>query len=123
MASFKICVRGRRQDGLYPVYIRITHNRKVGHIKTDKCVDTRSIKKGEVVDPSVLAFCSKEILRYNEALNAVNVSSLTSSEIISFLRKLDEEISFSEYARFYVRRMIAEWKMERNAKNYRLALR
>ena len=77
MACFKICIRGRRSDGLYPVYIRIIHNRQVGYIKTDKCVDIKNIKKGEIVDPSVLAYCSKEILRYNEALNAVNLSSLT----------------------------------------------
>ena len=39
MASFKICVRVKRHDGLYPVYIRITHDRQIGYIKTDKCVD------------------------------------------------------------------------------------
>ena len=86
MASFKICIRGRRNDGLFPVFIRIIHNRKVGYIKTDKCVDYKSIKKGEIVDPIVLAYCSKEILRYNEALNAVNLSSLTVSEVIWRIR-------------------------------------
>lgn len=39
MACFKICIRERKSDGLYPVYIRITHRRQVGYIKTDKCVD------------------------------------------------------------------------------------
>lgn len=123
MATFKICVRGRRSDGLYPVYLRITHNRQVGYIKTDKCVDVKNIKKGEVVDPNILAYCAKEILRYNEALNTVDLSCLTASEVVVFLKKMDDEISFSEYARAYVRRMIVEWKMERNAKNYLLALR
>ena len=123
MATFKICVRGRRSDGLYPVYIRITHNRQVGYIKTDKCVDVKNIKKGEVVDPHVLAYCSKEILRYNEALNSVNLANLTIQEVISFLKKLDDEISFSQFARSYVKKMMIEWKMERNAKNYRLAIR
>ena len=123
MATFKICIRGRRSDGLYPVYLRITHNRQVGYIKTDKCVDVKNIKKGEVVDPNVLAYCAKEILRYNEALNTVDLSCLTAPEIVVFLKKMDDEISFSEYARFYVRKMTVEWKMERNAKNYLLALR
>ena len=86
MASFKICIRGRRNDGLFPVFIRIIHNRKVGYIKTDKCVDYKSIKKGEIGDPIVLAYCSNEILRYNEALNAVNLSSLTVSEVIWRIR-------------------------------------
>ena len=123
MASFKICVRVKRHDGLYPVYIRITHDRQIGYIKTDKCVGKEGLKKGEVVDPNVLAYCAKEILRYNDALNAVNLSSLSVSEIITFLKKLDDDISFSEFARSYIRRMTIEWKMARNAKNYSLAIR
>ena len=123
MASFKICVRVKRHDGLYPVYIRITHDRQIGYIKTDKCVGKEGLRKGEVVDPIILAFCSREILRYNEALNAVNLSSLSVSEIIAFLKKLDDDISFSDFARSYIRRMTIEWKMARNAKNYRLAIR
>lgn len=123
MATFKICVRMKRNDGLLPVYIRITHKRKVGYIKTDKCVGKEGIRKGEITDPVVLAYCSKEILRYNDALNAVNLDSLTTVEIVKFLRKVDEDISFSQFARNYVRRMESEWKMVRNAKNYRLAIR
>ena len=122
MATFKICVRMKRNDGLLPVYIRITHKRKVGYIKTDKCVGKDGIKKGEITDPVILAYCSKEILRYNDALNAVNLDSLTTVEIVKFLRRVDEDISFSQFARNYVRRMESEWKMERNAKNYRLAI-
>ena len=123
MASFKICVRVKRHDGLYPVYIRVTHDRQIGYIKTDKCVGKEGLKKGEVVDPNVLAYCAKEILRYNDALNTVNLSSLSVSEIIAFLKKLDDDISFSEFARSYIRRMTIEWKMARNAKNYSLAIR
>lgn len=61
MASFKICIRGRRSDGLFPVYIRLTHNRKIGYIRTSKTISKEGIKKGEVIDPTVLAFCSKQI--------------------------------------------------------------
>ncbi len=122
MACFKICIRSRRNDGLYPVYIRITHNRQIGYIKTDKCVDPRNIKKGEIIDPIILSHCSKEILRYNEALNSVDLSGLSVSDVILFLRKIDEDISFSGYARFFIRRMASEWGMVRNAKNYRLAI-
>ena len=108
MASFRICIRKQRMDGLLPVYIRITHNRQVGYIKTDKCVGKEGIRKGEIIDPAILAYCSKEILRYNEALNSVNLASLTIQEVVSFLKKLDEEISFSKFARSYVQKMIVE---------------
>ena len=46
MASFKICVRVKRHDGLYPVYIRVTHDRQIGYIKTDKCVGEEELKIG-----------------------------------------------------------------------------
>ncbi len=59
MVFFKICVRVKRHDSLHPVYIRITHDRQIGYIKTDKCVGKEGLKKGEVVDPNVLAFCSR----------------------------------------------------------------
>ena len=38
--TFKVWVypQKRRKDGLWQVYIRVTHNRKVGYIKTDKMV-------------------------------------------------------------------------------------
>lgn len=34
MAYFKICVRAKRKDNTYPVYIRVTHHGQVGYIKT-----------------------------------------------------------------------------------------
>ena len=83
MACFKICIRSRRKDGLHPVYIRITHNRQIGYIKTDKCVGPAGIRKGEVIDPIILSYCYKEILRYNDALNSVNLESLTVQETLS----------------------------------------
>lgn len=52
MATFKVCVRKQRNDGFYPVYIRISHKKKVGYIKTDKLVNEQGLKKGEVVDPT-----------------------------------------------------------------------
>lgn len=40
MATFKIIARFQRTDGFWPVYIRVTHNRKVKYLKTDKIVET-----------------------------------------------------------------------------------
>ena len=45
MATFKVLVRFQRADGYYPVYIRLTHNRGVKYIKTDKIVDFKNIDK------------------------------------------------------------------------------
>jgi len=122
MANFKICLRTQNGGGLFPVYIRVTHKRQVGYIKTDKSVSKEGIKKGEVIDPYVLSYCSKAIIRYNESLNALNLESMTVSEIVRYLKSLDDDISFSDYAQKYIRRMAYEWKMVRNSVSYGLAI-
>lgn len=122
MANFKICLRAQKGYGLFPVYIRITHKRQVGYIKTNKSVSKEGIKKGEIVDPVVLSYCSKIIIRYNECLNAINLDSVTITELIRHLRSLDEDISFSSYAQKYIRRMAKEWNMVRNSISYSLSL-
>lgn len=35
MATFKAEVKSQRSDGLYRVYIRVSHNRKNAYIKTN----------------------------------------------------------------------------------------
>ena len=121
MASFKICVRQQRSDKLFPVYIRITHNRKVGYIKTDKVVTTSKLRKGEIKDPEILSYGSNLIKNYSERLNAVDISFWDIHDIIFYLQNIDKDISFSKYARKYVLEMATLRKMERNAKNYKWA--
>ena len=123
MASFRICLRNRRNDGLFPVYIRITHKRQVGYIRTNKAVSKEGVRKGEIIDPQVLSDCSKLIVRYNGCINSLNLDGMTVLGIIQHLRSIDEDISFSLYAKEYIRRMASEWKMERNARSYALALK
>ena len=118
MTNFKICLRTQNGGGLFPVYIRITHKRQIGYIKTDKCVSKEGVKKEEIIDPVVLAHCSRTIIRYNESLNTLNRDSMTVAELVHHLRSLDEEISFSGYAQKYIRRMAYEWKMVRNSVSY-----
>ena len=121
MAVFKICIRTQRKDLLYPVYIRITHNRKVGYIKTGKLVDKTGIRKGEVVNPQVLSYCSMMIRQYNDRLNEVSITTWDVKEVIEYLVNIDEDISFSRYARKYIRDMAVYKGMERNSKNYKWA--
>lgn len=121
MATFKICIRKQRRDGLFPVYIRITHNRKTGYIKTEKIVDSSCLKKGELKDPTLLSYFSNLIKLYSERLNAVEIMAWDVHEVISYLQNIDEDISFSKYARQYVRDMAIYRGMERNSKNYKWA--
>ena len=58
MATLKACVQKIRNDGFYPVYIRVTHNRTTQYIKTDKMVTKRELSRskedGKVIDPAIL---------------------------------------------------------------------
>lgn len=121
MANFKVCVRVQRKDGFWPVYIRVTHNRKVGYIKTDKIAVTGSISKsGDVEDPYVVKHCSRLMVHYIERLNKVNTSTWTVNEVIDYLKEDSDDICFSDYARLYHDKLIDTGHM-RNAKNYELA--
>ena len=121
MANFKVCVRNQRSDKLFSVYIRITHNRRIGYIKTDKVVDKSKLRKGEIKDPDILSYCSNLIRGYNDRLNAVEISTWDIHEVMFYLQSIDEDISFSQYARKYVFEMATIRNMVRNAKNYRWA--
>ena len=122
MATFKATIRYKRSDGFYQVYIRVVHRTKSGYIKTDKFVTDKQISKaGEIKDPVVNEYCSREILRYNDMINRNDVSQYTVSELIKFLLNSETEVSFSEYASQFTARMESEGH-ERTAKNYRLAV-
>ncbi|WP_068690291.1 tyrosine-type recombinase/integrase [Culturomica massiliensis] len=121
MANFKICVRKKRTDNLYPVYIRITHHRKTAYIKTEKVVDKSGIRKGEVKDTEVLSYCTNLIKAYNSKLNQKDISLWTVNKVVNFLENEDKDISFSDYARKYIFEMASLRKMERNSKNYKWA--
>ena len=75
MATFKVIVQKQRNDGFWPVYIRITHNRGVKYIRTDKIVDSKGVdkKNREVKDPFVLQSCSARIAKFAELLNKVEI--------------------------------------------------
>lgn len=118
MVNFKVCTRKQRNDGFWPVYIRVTHNRKVGYIKTEKIVPTSSIgKNGEIYDPVVMNYCSLKMVRYVEILNRVNTELMSVNEVIDYVKNDDQDICFSEYARKYRAKMIDEGR-ERSSRDY-----
>ena len=55
MATFKPCVQKQRADGFYPVYIRVTHQRKVGFIKTNKVVSKKGVTASKEIKDTVVA--------------------------------------------------------------------
>lgn len=122
MANLKAVVRKQRADGMYPVYIRIVHRRKMGYIKTDKIIGPKSLtKQGDIKDAVVNEYCSNLILRYTDKINRKDISALTMKELIEYLTMDEGEQCFSEYAQLHIRRMEQRGQI-RNAKNYKLAV-
>lgn len=115
MATFKSCVQKQRKDGFYPVYIRVTHNRKSAYIKTDKLIDSKGLSTtGDVKDTFVLKYCIDKITEFIDRLNKVDTEKWTINDVVDFLQQIDEDICFSDYARKYKFEM-AKNGQERNA--------
>ncbi len=122
MANFKACVRRPRSDGFWQVYIRVTHHRGLGYIKTDKMVTKKELTKtSEIKDAFVLSYCADLIIRYNNLLNTVNAEEWTVNQVIEFLTTESQDICFSDYARIHINRMINSGH-ERTSKNYKYAV-
>lgn len=122
MASFKPIVRGVRKDGMAQVYIRVTHGRKIAHIRTDKVVHQGMIDgNGEIKDPYVRKYCADRILEYCERLNRHETADWTVSEVVEFLTSGDTDVCFSDYARKYIDAIVDEGRPA-TASNYRMAI-
>ena len=122
MATLKACVRRPRKDGFWQVYIRVTHQRNVGFIKTDKMVNASGLtKSNDIKDAFVLRYCADLIIKYNELLNKTDINSLNVNQVIDYLTTEDDDVCFSEYARQHVGRLISNGQ-DRTARNYELAL-
>lgn len=121
MATFKACVQKQRTDGFWPVYIRVTHQRKTSFIKTDKMVNNKGLTKTkEVKDPFVAQFCNARITDYVDRLNKVDTEHWGIQKVVEYLLSGDADICFSDYARQHYAKIFNAGQ-ERNARNYELA--
>jgi integrase len=103
------------------VYIRISHKSRTDYIPTFMLVHKSGMRKGEIVDHTVLANCAIKIKEYVDKLNRVNISRWSVAEIKKYLIGETEGISFTEYADEFIRKMKSEGR-EKPAQNYRTAL-
>ena len=120
MAVFKAVVRFKRPDGFYPVYIRVTHQRKDSISKLTRWLTRRVDKSNGIKDPYVMKYCANKISRFVEIFNKQDISSWTVDEVVNYLKSGTADICFSDYAREYQSKMIQEGHA-RNARTYELA--
>ncbi len=85
MATFKAAVQKKRADGTYLVYIRVTHNRQVGYIKTEMYVHEGKFRDGEIQDQMIKNRCGATMAGYLKKLSYENISNWSVEEVIGFL--------------------------------------
>ena len=123
MATLKATVKSKRKDGMYVVYIRFAHNRKVSYLRTTWMVNDKGLSrnKRDIIDPFVIQQTSKLIDRYYNTLNRIDTQDWTVYEIVDYIQKGNDGISFSMYARKHIEKMIARGQ-ERTSRDYKWAL-
>ena len=92
---------------MYIVYIRVVQNRQSSFIRTSWMVNDKGVKGKEVTDPFVMQQVSNLISSYYSMLNKIDSSSWTASEVVAYLTTSTEDMSFSDYARNHIEKLIA----------------
>ena len=107
MAKFTPCIRNKRNDGLYPVYIRVQHNNSLQYINTGLLVNEKGLKTSysksgkqqvNISDRIVLKECMNRISFYAEKANLINANSIDCKSLIDIITNNNTELSFTEVA-------------------------
>ena len=108
---------------MYVVYIRFAHNRKVSYLRTSWMVNDKGLSrnKKDILDPYVIQQTSKLIDQYYNTLNRIDTQDWTVKEIVDYIQKGKDGISFSMYARKHIEKMKARGQ-ERTSRDYKWAL-
>lgn len=108
MASFKAKIRGRKPNGLHPVYILCTHGRTTSYMRTDLVVSDKGLNKSDqITDKHVLLRASAMIAGFYDKLQGLRMDTITAKEIVAVLRGEDERISFTDFSSGYIKRLSA----------------
>jgi len=119
MATFKPVTRTKKEYNT--VYIRIIHLSFTDYIKTNMIVHKSGIRKGEIIDHTILANCALKIKSYVDKINQANIDKWTVRELKKYLTSESQSISFSDFSRKYIDKMIVSGR-KKPAANYTTAL-
>ena len=130
MAKFSPCVRNKRNDELYPVYIRIFHNKELQYINTGLLVNDKGLKtsytksgkkKLDITDKKVVRECLNIISSYSEKINLINANTLSCKQLIDILKNNNTELSFTDFANEFIKGMINQ-NRDNSASCYNLSV-
>lgn len=93
------------------------------YVKTSWVVNDKGLNanKREIIDPFVNQQTSSLIESYYNQLNQIDTSNWTVSEIVNYVTELNHDLSFSDYARKHIEKLIGRGQ-ERTSRNYKWAL-
>ena len=112
MAAFTTCIRRRKNNGLYPVYIRVYHKNELHYINTGLLVNEKGLKtvydkngnkQFDISDRVVLKKCMDTISTYVEKMNLTDAESMDCKTLIDYLTNKTDDISFTDYAKEYIK--------------------
>ena len=122
MVNIKATVRIKTKSGIYPVYIRFTKKKQTSYIKTAWVVNEKGLSSNkEITDPYVIQQTSSLIETYCRQLNLVDSTNWSTSEVVRYLSEFNNDISFSDYARKHIDKLIGRGQ-ERTSRNYKWAI-
>ncbi|OJX83354.1 MAG: hypothetical protein BGP01_03370 [Paludibacter sp. 47-17] len=117
--NFEPCIRYFDNLGLAKVYVRITHKRKIGYIKTRFIANQSQVDGTRVKDIKLLAKIIPLIQEWSEMLNSVSLDDV--NEMIEYIT-LSKEVSFTEFSHGYIRNESKKGR-DKSMANYLTALR
>lgn len=108
MATLRAIVKTKMRNGMYKVYIRFTHNRQFSYMRTSWMVNEKGLSddKKDIIDPFVIQQTSILIEECYNKLNQVDTSKWSVKEVLEFVLEYEKDISFSDYARLHIDKMI-----------------
>lgn len=107
MVNIKTTVRIKTKSGICPVYIRFTKKKQTSYIKTSRVVNEKGLSSNkEITDPYVIQQTSSLIETYCRQLNLVDSTNWSTSEVVRYLSEFNNDISFSDYARKHIDKLI-----------------
>ena len=122
MATFKTVVQKMRSDNTYPIYIRVTHNREIAYIKTEKYALSKKVKNGIISDTNIITDCASLINDYTDRLNKEKIGDWSVKDVVKFLKQGSSDILFKEYADGHIKAMSKSGR-DYSAENYSIALK
>lgn len=114
------CIRKIKENGYAKVYIRILQNRKPGYIPTTFMVYQSQVDGNKIKDKYVLSQLYPVIKKYYDKVNVLNTENWTIQEVIQFLESEKEDISFTDFYKLYINKMIASDRIQASS-NYTCA--